>query len=87
MFRWLGSARRCVRHPLAAVLLVGALAACGSGGTGAGPADSSGGEFHARVTGKFGTTTIDRKPVRVVAMSWTDADLALSLGVTPVGIA
>lgn len=87
MFRWLGSARRCVRRPLAAVLLVGVLAACGSGGTGAGPADGSGGEFHAQVTGKFGTTTIDRKPVRVVAMSWTDADLALSLGVTPVGIA
>jgi len=39
------------------------------------------------VTGKFGTTTVDRKPVRVVAMSWTDADFALALGVTPVGLA
>jgi len=73
---------------LASVALLATLAACG-GGT---PADQrsaggSAGAFPASVTGKFGTTTVARKPVRVVAMSWTDADLALALGVTPVGIA
>ena len=83
---------RARRRPFAAVMtvllavLLGAVAGCGAG-------DSAGGgaapdrAFHATVTGKFGTTTVDRKPVRVVAMSWTDADFALALGVTPVGLA
>lgn len=69
--------------PLVAVLLAWVLTACGSGG----PSGASSDGFHSTVTGKFGTTTVTKKPVRVVAMSWTDADIALSLGITPVGIA
>lgn len=84
-----GSVRRCALRSLAAVVvatvMAAVMAACGSGGPSAGQAGPDG-EFHAQVTGKFGTTTIDRRPVRVVAMSWTDADFVLALGVTPVGI-
>ncbi|NLU65468.1 ABC transporter substrate-binding protein [Rhodococcus sp. HNM0563] len=42
--------------------------------------------FPTSVTGALGTVTIDERPERVVAMSWTDADILLSLGVTPVAI-
>ena len=87
MLRWPGSTRRGVLRTLALVAALAVLTACGSGGQGAGQAAGPDGEFNAQVTGKFGTTTIDRRPVRVVAMSWTDADFALALGVTPVGIA
>lgn len=80
----------------AAVLLLSALlavplAGCGSdsgsgadraGGRGAGSA----GAFPVSVAGKFGTATIPAAPRRVVAMSWTDADFALALGSTPVGM-
>jgi ABC-type Fe3+-hydroxamate transport system substrate-binding protein len=74
---------------LGLLLLAVVLAGCGGANPGAGAAsDAAGGPgFPVRLTGKFGTTTVPAKPVRVVAMSWTDADLALSLGVAPVGIA
>ena len=86
MLRWPGSTRRGVLRPLALAAALAVVTACG-GGQGAGQAAAPDRKFHAQVTGKFGTTTIDRRPVRVVAMSWTDADFALALGVTPVGIA
>jgi iron complex transport system substrate-binding protein len=68
--------------------LLGALTACGSSAsTSAGSgASASSAAFHASIKGKFGTTTLSSKPVRVVALSWTDADFALALGVTPVGV-
>lgn len=34
---------------------------------------------------KFGDITIDKKPERVVALGWGDAETALALGVQPVG--
>ncbi|KAA9158720.1 iron-siderophore ABC transporter substrate-binding protein [Amycolatopsis acidicola] len=43
--------------------------------------------FPVSVQGKLGTATIPAEPKRVVAMDWTSADIALSLGVTPVGMA
>jgi iron complex transport system substrate-binding protein len=84
----IGSAIRVLVSPLLIGFLIGTVAACGGGaqrdqqrggGSGAG--------FPVSVTGKFGTTTVPSRPVRVVAMTWTDADFALALGVTPVGIA
>jgi iron complex transport system substrate-binding protein len=75
-----------------ATLLLAALAACGSdsGGTAAPASSATAPEqqgFPVSVVGKFGTTTVPARPVRVVAMDWTDADFALSLGVRPVGLA
>ncbi|MCD2197600.1 iron-siderophore ABC transporter substrate-binding protein [Actinomycetospora endophytica] len=79
------SARGTVIAVLLGVLaLLGA--ACSSGGGDAPAAGGSGGAFPATVTGKFGSTTVPAKPLRVVAMSWTDADLALGLGIVPVGM-
>ncbi|WP_028936963.1 iron-siderophore ABC transporter substrate-binding protein [Pseudonocardia spinosispora] len=75
--------RQRIIGPVVAVLLACVLTACGSGASGGTGSDG----FHSSVAGKFGTTTITKNPVRVVAMSWTDADIALSLGITPVGIA
>jgi iron complex transport system substrate-binding protein len=81
---------RSVRCLLAAALLA-ALAGCGSGNSGHGSAQRQEGQrgagFPTSVTGNFGTTTVASRPVRVVAMSWMDADFALSLGVKPVGMA
>ncbi|MFB9835192.1 iron-siderophore ABC transporter substrate-binding protein [Actinoallomurus acaciae] len=42
--------------------------------------------FPVSVSGKLGTATITHRPKRVVALSWTDADIALSLGVTPIAM-
>lgn len=61
------------------------VAGCG-GGTTTAPA-SGGGAFPVSIIGKFGTTTVSAQPKRIVAMDWTSADMALALGVTPVGIA
>lgn len=37
--------------------------------------------------GALGSSVVDSEPTRVVALSWTDADILLSLGVTPVATA
>ncbi|ODU05173.1 MAG: hypothetical protein ABS81_08365 [Pseudonocardia sp. SCN 72-86] len=48
--------------------------------------DASAGAFPVTVTGKLGSATIQAKPTRVVALSWTDGDVALGMGVVPVGM-
>ncbi|MBE1532645.1 iron-siderophore ABC transporter substrate-binding protein [Actinomadura algeriensis] len=64
-----------------------ALTACGSSGdtetTGSGGAAS--GAFPAEVATKFGAVTVEKRPERVVALGWGDAETALALGVQPVG--
>ncbi|GAB3254247.1 iron-siderophore ABC transporter substrate-binding protein [Kineosporia babensis] len=66
-----------------------ALAACGGGSEAEDvtPAAESGAEqaFPATVATKFGDVTIEEKPERVVALGWSDAEVALALGVQPVG--
>ncbi|SIS18777.1 iron-siderophore ABC transporter substrate-binding protein [Williamsia sterculiae] len=61
------------------VALAGCQAPAGDDGGASGPAVT--------VSGKLGTATIAGKPKRVVAMSWTDADFPLALGIKPVGMA
>ena len=75
----------------AAALL--SLTACSTG-----PADSTGGAapaaesapaadaFPVTVEHAFGETTIDKQPQRVATVSWVNADVALALGVVPVGM-
>ncbi|GAA2875867.1 iron-siderophore ABC transporter substrate-binding protein [Pseudonocardia halophobica] len=74
--------------PLLAVVAL-AVAACGGGS--AAPADSGtsttaeAGAFPATVAHKFGNTTIEAEPTRVVTVGLTDQDTVLALGVVPVG--
>ena len=73
---------------LAAVLLT----ACGSSSSGtAAPAAPSAPaqeqvSFPVTVTHAFGTTTVPERPTRVATVSWVNADVALALGVVPVGM-
>lgn len=66
----------------AAGLLV--LSACGEGDAG-GTADAE--DAFATVTTEFGDVVIEEEPERVVALGWGDAEIALQLGVEPVGAA
>jgi iron complex transport system substrate-binding protein len=76
---------------LAALLSGLALAACGGGsdeeGTTTKGAAAAGATdaFPAKVTHKYGTTTVPKAPERVVAVGYNDQDFALALGVVPVG--
>lgn len=78
---------------LAAALASGALAlaACsttstGTGTSGDGAAGSAEADaFPVTIEHALGTTTIEAEPTRVATLGWADADVALSLGVVPVG--
>ncbi|MCA5893633.1 iron-siderophore ABC transporter substrate-binding protein [Isoptericola sp. NEAU-Y5] len=50
-----------------------------------GTTTASDGAFPATVDTTFGEITIDEQPERVVALGWGDAEVALALGVEPVG--
>ncbi|MBB4683341.1 ABC transporter substrate-binding protein [Amycolatopsis jiangsuensis] len=71
----------------AAVLL---LSACSSGSdtpeSGGSPNTASNSSaYPVTVPTKFGDVTVEKKPERVVALGWGDAETALELGVQPVG--
>lgn len=76
----------------ASCLLAGALtvAGCGSGDSGepapAGSGGADAGAFPLSVKTKFGTATVKKVPRRVVALGWSDQDVALALGVKPVAV-
>ncbi|MBB4663838.1 ABC transporter substrate-binding protein [Conexibacter arvalis] len=68
-----------------------ALAACGSddgggSGTTAGTSATSAGTFPVTVKDRYGTTTVERAPERVVCYGYNDHDTMLALGVVPVGL-
>ncbi len=88
--------RRPLRWPaVAAAVLVLPLAACSTGTTdGATPAAPAGtgasagpDAFPVTIEHVFGSTTIEKAPTRVATVSWVNADVALALGVVPVGMA
>jgi iron complex transport system substrate-binding protein len=79
---------RRLRRPLVlltAVLLC-AVAACASGDDEAAPAasGSAAAAFPVTIQHKFGSTTIDRRPERIVTVGWNDQDFVLALGEVPV---
>ncbi|TCP48456.1 iron complex transport system substrate-binding protein [Tamaricihabitans halophyticus] len=55
----------------------------GSGQSGAGDAAA----YPVTIDTEFGAVTIEEPPQRVVALGWSDAEVALALGVQPVGAA
>jgi iron complex transport system substrate-binding protein len=54
--------------------------------TGCGSDEQATGEGSVTIQHKFGETTIDGEPERVVAVGFNDQDFALALGVKPVGV-
>lgn len=77
----------------AVVLAATGLSACATGSTeettdetaAAGLTKAEAGAFPTTIKHALGETTIEEEPKRVVALGWSDADVALSLGVVPVG--
>lgn len=76
---------------LAAALAAAALTACGSAddadGSGAsGDSTASADAFPVTVKHAFGSTTIEKKPVRVATVAWANHEVPLALGIVPVGM-
>ncbi|WP_306208559.1 ABC transporter substrate-binding protein [Actinoplanes sp. RD1] len=79
------SRRRLLTAAAAGVLAV-ATSACASDEDSAAPAasGSSSAAFPVTIEHKFGSTTIEQQPTRVVTVGWNDQDPTLALGVVPV---
>lgn len=72
----------------AAAALVLSASACATSSPEAGGAESSAAAgFPVTVKHIYGQTTIEAQPQRVASISWVNADVALALGVVPVGMA
>ncbi|GAB2611475.1 ABC transporter substrate-binding protein [Paractinoplanes abujensis] len=76
--------------PVAVLSAVVALTGCSTTGTeddNAAPeaGSSAASAFPVTIATAFGDVTVSKQPERVVALGWSDADVALSLGVQPVG--
>ena len=67
-------------------LLTLPLIACGSAGEATSTAGGGGDGFPVTVEHKFGSTTVEQEPERVVTVGYTDQDAALAVGVVPVGV-
>ncbi|HKG66136.1 MAG TPA: ABC transporter substrate-binding protein [Solirubrobacteraceae bacterium] len=67
-------------------LLALPLAACGSEEDLPAGAAAWGGAFPVTVEHKFGKTTVEKAPERVVTVGYTDQDAALAVGVVPVAV-
>lgn len=80
-----------IRHAFAATLagaLTLGLAACSSddaSSSSEGNGNPSTASFPVEITHALGTTTIPDKPERVAAVGWGNQDVALALGIVPVG--
>jgi iron complex transport system substrate-binding protein len=70
------------------VLVVTMTAGCGSDASSSEgvSAETTAGAFPVTIGHKYGETTIDRRPERVVTVGLTDHDSVLALGVVPVGV-
>ena len=86
--------RRRFLAGLSVLAVAPVLAACGSdsdgtatrstgGSGGAGPEEAA---FPVTIKHKYGETTIESAPKRVVCIGYTDQDALLALGIVPVGV-
>ncbi len=75
---------------LAAIALAAvSLAACGEeddAASASSPAAEAAAAFPVTVEHRFGATTVEAEPKRVVTVGYTDQDVTLALGVVPVGV-
>jgi ABC-type Fe3+-hydroxamate transport system substrate-binding protein len=74
-----------MRAALIATALALVVAACGEE-QGSEPGPQTNDSFPVSIEHKFGTTTVEQPPERVVTVGVNDQDFALALGVTPVGV-
>ena len=78
-----------MNRPLTVLALLAALvlAACGEddAAPSAPSSEAAAPAFPVSIEHKFGTTTIEHAPVRVVTVGYTEQDMVLALGVKPVG--
>jgi iron complex transport system substrate-binding protein len=87
MNRRLGGWRRALTAVAAGLLAATTITACGSEEDGAAAPAASGSAaaaFPVSIAHKFGSTTIEKQPERVVTVGWNDQDPVLALGVVPV---
>lgn len=88
--RWTRKGRVRVGAVLAATVLVVGVSACSSSDNStdnaSGQTSANADAFPVTVSGKFGDVTIDEPPVRALPLSPQDADILLSLGVTPIAL-
>ncbi|MEW2071443.1 iron-siderophore ABC transporter substrate-binding protein [Streptomyces sp. NPDC007346] len=82
-----GPLARVLALAIGAVLVLGG---CGSGESGKSApqakAGGTSGSFPVDIKHAHGTTTIEKKPQRVVALSWMSLDIVAALGTVPVGV-
>jgi len=89
----MNATRRSFLAGLSAMAVAPALVACGSDEPD-GATDSDGGSagsaeeaaFPATITHKYGETTVEKAPTRVVSVGLTDQDALLALGIVPVAV-
>ncbi len=95
LFTGLGATRRTLfksAGKATAVLAAAALtlSACSTGPasstTDASGSSSSNSQFPVTIEHAFGETTIEKQPTRVATVSWVNDDVAIALGVVPVGV-
>jgi len=87
MNRRLGGWRRALAVATAGLLAAATVTACASDeDTAAAPAasGSAAAAFPVTIAHKFGSTTIEKQPERVLTVGWNDQDPVLALGVVPV---
>lgn len=94
LFPGKGRSRRAIfktagKTAAVAAAAVLSLSACSTGPTqtaGTGTSSSSGAEFPVTIEHAYGETTIEQQPARVATVSWVNDDVAIALGVVPVGV-
>ena len=90
--RVFGKARSSAAAKASAVLAAAALtlSACSTGPAASAPADTAAqtasSAFPVTIKHAFGETTVPEQPKRVVTVSWVNDDVAIALGVVPVGL-
>src|SRR5579875_3840108 len=78
--------RRSALSALSAAATASVLAACSSSGRPTTGSAGAAGTFPAKVTHKYGTTTVTKQPRRIVTVGLAEQDMVIALGTVPVAV-